>query len=103
MPEIGRHPDWIFLTHDGRQRYVGDERDAIMHSGVAHIIHVGHLRHDDLATSFVLAAPKMLRFREKHQPPFIAKLHRPEKKSNYLIVAGALKLILTREDWERDK
>lgn len=40
LPEIGKHSDWIFLTHDARQRYVADERDAIMHSGVAHIIHV---------------------------------------------------------------
>jgi hypothetical protein len=72
-----------------------------MRSGVAHIIHVGHLRHDDLATSFVLAAPKMIRFRETHQPPFIAKLYRPEKKSEYRTVAGPLKLILTRDEWER--
>jgi hypothetical protein len=74
-----------------------------MRSGVSHIIHVGHLRHDDLAKSFVLAAPKMIRFREKHEPPFIAKLHRPEKKSNYLILPGPLKLVLTRAEWERSR
>jgi len=46
LPEIGRHADWIFLTHDARQRYIPDERDAIMRSGVAHVIHVGQLSHD---------------------------------------------------------
>ena len=46
LPEIGKHSDWIFLTHDARQRYVADQRDAIMRSGVAHVIHVGHLSLD---------------------------------------------------------
>jgi hypothetical protein len=101
LPKIGEHLDWIFLTHDARQRYRPDERDAIMRSGVAHIIHVGKLRHEELADSFVLAAPKIIRFREKYPPPFIAKLHRPEKKTDYRVVAGELKLVLTREQWER--
>ena len=70
-----------------------------MRSCVAHVIHVGHLTHDELAESFVLAAPKIIRFREAHEPPFIAKLYRPEKKTEYRIVPGALKLVLTRDEW----
>lgn len=99
FPAIGRHADWIFLTHDARQRYVADEREAIMRSGVAHVIHVGHLTHPELATSFVLAAPKLVRFREAHAPPFIAKLHRPERKTAWRTVAGAITLVVSAEDW----
>ena len=74
-----------------------------MRSGVAHVIHVGHLSHPELAASFVLAAPKLIRFRESHAPPFIAKLHRPERKTPYRTVAGAIKLVLTFEEWEREQ
>ena len=90
IPSIGKHPDWIALTHDSRQRYNADERDAVMRSRVPLFIHVGHLRHSELAASFILLAPKMIAFREKHAPPFIAKLHRPEKKSPYLTVRAQL-------------
>jgi hypothetical protein len=80
---------------------LGDERDAIMRSGVAHVIHVGQLSHDEMARSFVLAAAKIIRFRETHNPPFIAKLYRPEKRTEYHTVAGAIKLVLTLEEWKR--
>lgn len=74
-----------------------------MRSGVAHVIHVGHLGHPELAASFVLAAPKLIRFRESHAPPFIANLHRPERKTPFRTVAGAIKLVLTFGDWERER
>lgn len=72
-----------------------------MRSGVAHVIHVGQLSHDEMAQSFVLAAVKIIRFRETHNPPFIAKLYRPEKKTEYRTVAGAIKLVLTIDEWRR--
>ena len=43
-----------------------------------------------MAQSFVLAAAKIIRFRETHNPPFIAKLYRPEKKTEYRTFAGAI-------------
>jgi len=99
IPIIGQHADWIMLTHDGRQRYNPDERDAVMRSGVPHFIHVGKLKHEDLAASFVLLAPRLMRFREKHGRPFIAKVYRPEIKSPYRTVPGAIKMVLTPEMW----
>lgn len=99
IPSIGKHPDWIALTHDSRQRYNADERDAVMRSRVPLFIHVGHLRHSELAASFILLAPMMIAFWEKHAPPFIAKLHRPEKKSPYLTVPGAVRTWLSEEQW----
>jgi hypothetical protein len=74
-----------------------------MRSGVPHFIHVGHLRHDELAASFVLIAPKLIRFREKHAAPFIAKVYRPEKKSPYLTVPGGIKMALTLTQWNEQQ
>ena len=70
-----------------------------MRSGVPLIIHVGRLKHQDLAASFVLLAPRIIRFREKHTPPFIAKAYRPEQKSPFRTVPGAIKMVLTLAEW----
>lgn len=99
IPIIGAHDDWISLTHDSRQRYNPDERDALMRSGVAQFIHVGHLKHEDLAASFVMLAPRMITFREKHGRPFIAKVYRPERRSQYVTIPGAIKMSLTYAAW----
>jgi hypothetical protein len=99
IPAIGKHADWIALTKDKRQRYNPDERDAVMICGVALFIHAGRLSHPDLATSFVMAAPRIIRFRETHEPPFIATVYRPEKKTDFLTVPGTVKMKLTLAEW----
>jgi hypothetical protein len=73
-----------------------------MRSGVPLFIHVGKLRHQDLAASFVLLAPRLIRFREKHRPPFIAKVYRPERKSPFRTVPGAIKMVLTLDTWSAE-
>jgi len=103
IPVIGQHADWIALTHDSRQRYNPDERDAVMRSGVPLFIHMGQLPHPELAASFVLLAPRLIRFREKHAPPFIAKAYRPEQKSPYRVVPGAIKMVLTLAEWRAEQ
>jgi hypothetical protein len=99
IPMVGTHPDWIMLTHDGNQRIVADERNAIMRCGVPLFIHVGRLKMQDQAASFVLLAPKMIAFVRKHGRPFIAKVYRPEQKTTYRTVAGPIKMVLTFEEW----
>lgn len=99
LPVVGQHRDWIALTHDSRQRYNPDERDAVMRSGVALFIHVGQLKHSELAASFVMAAPRLIRFRDKYDPPFIAKVYRPEKKTAFVTVPGKVAMSLTLHDW----
>lgn len=74
-----------------------------MVSRVAHFIHVGRLKHSEFADSLVLAAPRILRFRDKHPPPFIAKVHRPERKTPYKVTPGAITLVLTHEQWEAER
>lgn len=70
-----------------------------MRSGVPLFIHVGQLKHSELADSFVMAAPRLIRFRESHDPPFIAKVYRPEKRSPFKTAPGAIKMTLTLSQW----
>jgi hypothetical protein len=99
IPEIGKHRDWVALTKDKRQRYNTDERDAIMRCGVALFIHAGRLAHPDLAKSFVIQAPRILHFREKHDPPFIAKVYRPVEKTAFRTAPGRIEMKLTQNEW----
>lgn len=99
IPLIGQHRDWIAVTKDHRQRYNTDERDAIMRCGVSQFIHIGRLAHPDIAASLVMQAPRMIRFREKHEPPFIAKVYRPVRKTPFRTVPGEIRMTLTVEQW----
>jgi hypothetical protein len=71
-----------------------------MRSGVAHFIHVGQMSHGELAASFVMAAAGLIRFREKHGRPFIAKVYRPVQKTPYRTVPGDIRMVLTLAEWE---
>lgn len=102
LPKVGLHDDWIALTKDRRQRWRRDERDAIMRSNVAQFIHVGHgMTHAEIAASLVLAGPRIIRFREQHKPPFIAKVYRPEKKTPFRTVPGRIEMALTLDQWRK--
>ena len=68
---------WIVLTHDRRIRYKPNERDAVMRHGVALLVIVGAAPYPDLARAFVATLPRIERFLARHEPPFIAKVHRP--------------------------
>lgn len=74
-----------------------------MRSNVALFIHMGRLTHTDLAKSFVLLAPRLLRFREKYAPPFIAKAYRPVQKTPFRTVVGDIKMILTLAQWKAEQ
>ena len=76
LAEVGRR-GWIALTHDGRIRYKPTERDAVMRHGVALLVIVGKAPFPELATAFVTTLPRIERFLDTHDPPFIAKVYRP--------------------------
>lgn len=80
----------LALSRNRKQRYVKDERDVAMGSGLAlfHLIRCGS--HTDLAPVLVRLAPKIIAFREKHEPPFIARVYR----------AGMVRMDLTLEQWQ---
>jgi hypothetical protein len=61
------------------------------------------MKHSELAASFVLLAPRLIRFREKHPAPFIAKVYRPEQRSPFVTAPGAIKMVLTYPTWISEK
>lgn len=75
LAEVGRR-GWIALTHDGRIRYKPSERDAVIRHGVALLVIVGKAPFPELAEAFVASLPRIERFLESHEPPFIAKVYR---------------------------
>ncbi len=76
LEEIGRR-GWVALTHDSRIRYKPTERDAVVQHGVALLVIVGKAPFHELAHSFVATLPRIERFLDAHDPPFIAKVYRP--------------------------
>jgi hypothetical protein len=75
LAEVGRR-GWIALTHDSRIRYKPSERDAVMRHGVALLVLVGKAPFAELARVFVTTLPRIRRFLDSRDPPFIAKVYR---------------------------
>ena len=93
-PEVERHADhftpdcphpdwlrvvgergWVAVTHDARIRYKPNERDAVQEHKVALLVMIGRMRHADLAVGFINTRSRILRFVDKHRPPYIAKVY----------------------------
>jgi hypothetical protein len=68
---------WLALTHDGRIRYKPNELAAVVRHRVALFVVVGAAPHPELARHFVRTAPRVEAFAAEHEPPYIAKVHRP--------------------------
>jgi len=90
---------WIALTHDKRIRSVPAQRDTAMRAGLALFILVGQLQHQQLALNLVATLPRIMQFRNKHEPPFIAKVHRPDQKHPIGSRLGVVDMSLSNEDW----
>lgn len=79
LASIGQR-GWVAITHDERIRYKPNERDAVMRHGVSMLLVVGNAPFPHLAEHFVHTLPRIETFLAAHQPPFIAKVHRPTPK-----------------------
>lgn len=76
LEEIGRR-GWTAVTHDGRIRYKPNELAAVVQHRVGLLVVIGHAPYPDLARSFVATRDRIIAFLERHEPPFIAKVYRP--------------------------
>ena len=76
IAEVSRR-GWVALTHNRRIRYVPNERQAVIDHRASLLVIVGHAPFPDLAHAFVVTLPRIERFIERHDPPFIAKVYRP--------------------------
>jgi hypothetical protein len=75
--------------------------DAIMGSGCAMFFLIGKHKHEELAKNVAATAQKIIRFRERHEPPFIAHLTYPEPKFAVGTHPGNVEMKLRLEDWIR--
>ena len=84
---------WLALSRNRRQRYTPDERDVAMGSGLAlyHLIRCGS--HTDLAPILVRLVPRILAFRVRHEPPFIARVSS----------TGRVVMDLSSVEWQRSQ
>lgn len=90
---------WLALSHNKRIRRVAVERDAAMRSGLALFLLIGKMPHGELAKNLVATASRIMEFREKHQPPFIARVFRPETKFVIGSRPGTVEIALTESQW----
>ena len=90
---------WLALSHNKKIRRVTIERDAAMRSGLALFFLIGKMSHRELATNLVATVPRIIEFREKHQPPFIARVSRPETKFAIGSRPGTVEMALTESQW----
>ena len=102
LSEVGRR-GWFALTHNSRIRYMPNERDAVMLSGVGLFILIGQTTHLELAENFVVTIQPVEKFIKKNDRPFIAKVYRPSpsgtKKQHR--EPGRVELWLSYDQWLR--
>ncbi len=97
LPFVARK-GWIALSHNKKMRRVPFQRDIAMRSGLALFFLIGK-GHDDLMRNLIATLPRIVWFREKHDPPFIANVTRPETKFPVGSRSGKVDMVLTEEQW----
>jgi hypothetical protein len=71
---------WVAVTRDTRIRYKPNELGAVVRHRVALLVLVGKAPHAELARGFLRTLPRITRFLQRHERPFIAKVHRPNPR-----------------------
>lgn len=97
LPEVARQR-WIALSHNKNIQRTKEERDAAMRGGLALFFLIGK-RHDDLIRNLIVTVPRIIHFREKNNPPFIAKVHRPSAQFPVGSRPGRVEMSLTKAQW----
>jgi hypothetical protein len=98
FPVVAQH-GWLALSHNKHQRREPLEIEVAMRAGLALFHLIGKLKHAELVEGLVLTMPRVIAFRHKHAPPFIASVYRPERKTAYLTVPGRVTMHLSHADW----
>ena len=70
--------DWVAVTRDKRIQYRAAQKQAVAQAKLALFVlrARGNLSGAEIVETIDLAAPRMARFLEKHEPPFIAGIYR---------------------------
>jgi len=88
---------WIAVTRNKDIRYTEVERDAVMIAGVPLFVLRGKWDHKTFGLGFITNLPGILRFLERHDPPFIANVYLPTKSQP----KGRVKTWLSYKEWLR--
>lgn len=99
LPEVAKR-GWIALSGNKAIREVKEQRDAAMRGGLALFFLIGRPHHSVLIPNIVRTAGRVIQFREKREPPFIANVHRPPLKYPVGSRPGSVEMSLTKAQWE---
>jgi len=85
---------WVLISRDKKQRYITDERDAMMRSGVKCFYLVGEHPFHDLAVAFVEAVLIVRALIARHDDAFVARVYKPAAGNPQRV-----RLVLTTARW----
>lgn len=86
---------WVVLTQDRHIRYRAEETRALLEARTAVLLLVGQLPQVEWAETLLHSYSRVRRFLARQEPPFIAKLHRPDVTRKSTDRGGALELWLS--------
>ncbi len=102
LSAVAKH-SWVALTHDARIRYKPNELAAVIAHNARLLVIVGKAPFPDLATSFVQTHTAIVRFVERHQPPFIGSVLRGSGRTREKPGrTGPDRALVSRESLEHD-
>jgi hypothetical protein len=97
LPDVASR-GWVALSHNKQIRRVALQRDAAMRSGLALFMLIGK-RHDEMERNLVATMARIVRFRERYEPPFIAHVTRPDARFIVGSRPGNVRMVLTLDQW----
>jgi PIN like domain len=102
LPEAARR-GWVIVSADQRIMRVPLERDAVFLSGARLLVLIGGSAPvAALAHNFVNTFARIERFIQQNEPPFIARVHRPNPVSGVEMGRpGDVRMALTHDEWKR--
>lgn len=98
--EIGKK-GWIVISHNYKQRTVPYEVDTWMNSRIRGFYVKGHLPFQDMARNVVAVKHKLVKFLNKYDHPFMAKIYMPSNTKSSK--PGEVKMWHTHADWIANK
>lgn len=98
LPDVAAR-GWIAISHNKQIRRVALQRDAAMRGGLALFMLVGK-KHAEFQRNLIVTMPRIVAFRERNDPPFIAHVTRPDPKYPLGSRPGKVQMVLSLSQWK---
>lgn len=92
----------VAVTHDKRIRLSDRSIASLVGSGARVLTLIGQWTHEELAINLVNSVYRVERIMNKHDPPFIAKLHMAAPSERARARSGKVELYRSKEDLLRE-